>query len=644
MNRDFLEAYNRELGILYERAREFAQDYPGIAERLGGLTEDKLDPGLAGLLEGAAFLAARVQMKLDAEFGTFTTAMLDQILPDYLAPTPSAMIVQARPDFSDTDLAQGTHFPAGAYLDAAYIERDQRLSCRYRLAAPLSLWPLEIDRAEVFPGPAPLQALGLEVGAGTVAGMRLRFVRRTAARAEGGDAPIADVRADRLPIHLHGPRAEMVALYEALFANCARITLRYLDARGDPVFRPVPPGLIEQLGFGPDETLFPEDGRIFQGFSLLREFHILPEKFLGFRLTGLQALLPHVPTTAFDLIFEFTRGDPRLAAVVGPANFRLYAAPAVNLFEERCSRVIVGPEHHEHLVLPDSNPSVNYEVHRVLEVFAHYGGQREKVPVWPVYSLPANGQRPREALYYGLRRRPRRLSERERRFGPAGDYIGTETLVSLHEPASLDTAERVQRLQLVTLCSNRHLPAHLPIGKSEADFRLLDDTSVTLTCIAGPTRPRDSIVDAERPTPRTGRRGERLWRLINFLSFNHLGLKDRHADDPAAGLREVLALFADLSEAVTERQIAGLVGVQSRPVTRSIRRADGYHAARGLEVTLRFDERAFEGTGIALLGAVLDRFLADYTHINSFTETVVRSERRGEVMRWPPRSGTGPVL
>ena len=61
-------------------------------------------------------------------------------------------------------------------------------------------------------------------------------------------------------------------------------------------------------------------------------------------------------------------------------------------------------------------------------------------------------------------------------------------------------------------------------------------------------------------------------------------------------------------------------------------------------MTLTFDEAAFEGTGIALIGAVLDRFLADYTHINSFTETVIRSERRGEVMRWPPRSGTGPLL
>ena len=64
MNREFLEAYNRELAILYERSKEFAEDYPGIAERLGGLTQDKLEPGLMGLFEGSAFLAARGQVKL----------------------------------------------------------------------------------------------------------------------------------------------------------------------------------------------------------------------------------------------------------------------------------------------------------------------------------------------------------------------------------------------------------------------------------------------------------------------------------------------------------------------------------------------------------------------------------------------------
>ena len=36
MDREFLDLYNRELSLLYEQASDFAEQYPGIAERLGG--------------------------------------------------------------------------------------------------------------------------------------------------------------------------------------------------------------------------------------------------------------------------------------------------------------------------------------------------------------------------------------------------------------------------------------------------------------------------------------------------------------------------------------------------------------------------------------------------------------------------------
>lgn len=36
MKREFLDAYNRELSILYERSREFAEDYPASPSALAG--------------------------------------------------------------------------------------------------------------------------------------------------------------------------------------------------------------------------------------------------------------------------------------------------------------------------------------------------------------------------------------------------------------------------------------------------------------------------------------------------------------------------------------------------------------------------------------------------------------------------------
>src|ERR1700741_3989632 len=141
MNREFLDLYNRELQLLNEQAREFAEGDPGIAGRLGGILEDRVDPLVGGLLEGAAFLAARVQLKLKHEFSEFTTNLIDQLVPHYLAPTPSAMLAQVKPTFGDPALLEGKTIPRGAYLDAAYRELERNVACRFALVAPIQIWP-----------------------------------------------------------------------------------------------------------------------------------------------------------------------------------------------------------------------------------------------------------------------------------------------------------------------------------------------------------------------------------------------------------------------------------------------------------------------------------------------------------------------
>ena len=149
MNREFLELYNRELQLLYERSKDFADEFPGVAERLGGLTEETMDPGLVGLLQGSAFMAARVQLKLKSEFAEFTSSLLDQLLPNYLAPIASATLVQAAPPFEDSSLVDGRRFARGDYIEAVYVEQERRVSCRFRLRSELAA-AATIDPALMF--------------------------------------------------------------------------------------------------------------------------------------------------------------------------------------------------------------------------------------------------------------------------------------------------------------------------------------------------------------------------------------------------------------------------------------------------------------------------------------------------------------
>jgi type VI secretion system protein ImpG len=91
-------------------------------------------------------------------------------------------------------------------------------------------------------------------------------------------------------------------------------------------------------------------------------------------------------------------------------------------------------------------------------------------------------------------------------------------------------------------------------------------------------------------------------------------------------------------------QVDTLRSVSSQAVVRRFPDPGPVSFGRGVEITLTCDEASTEGLGAFLLGAVLDRFFAKYVSINSFTETVLKTVQRGEIMRWPARSGKRHIL
>ena len=124
MDPKILRYYNRELQHVREMGAEFAREYPKIAGRLGLEGIEVADPYVERLLEGFAYLSARVQLKVDAEFPAFTQHLLQIVYPHYLAPTPSMAVVQFQPDLNEAGLAQG--YSIDARNDAAFDGRAGR--------------------------------------------------------------------------------------------------------------------------------------------------------------------------------------------------------------------------------------------------------------------------------------------------------------------------------------------------------------------------------------------------------------------------------------------------------------------------------------------------------------------------------------
>ena len=105
-------------------------------------------------------MAARVQLKLDAEFPTFTQHLFELVYPHFLAPTPSMAVVQFQPDLKEGALAEGYTLSRGSRIMSQLGKGDQT-QCTYTLAHGIDLWPLELTEAKYFSGASALANIGV---------------------------------------------------------------------------------------------------------------------------------------------------------------------------------------------------------------------------------------------------------------------------------------------------------------------------------------------------------------------------------------------------------------------------------------------------------------------------------------------------
>ncbi|CAN7364779.1 type VI secretion system baseplate subunit TssF [Massilia sp. LjRoot122] len=622
MNPRFLRYYSQELQHLREMGGEFAQDYPKIAGRLGLDGFECADPYVERLLEGFSFLAARVQMKIDAEFPRFTQHLSELVYPEFLAPTPSMAVVQLQPDLSNPALQKGFLVRRGSTMRSV-LGKEDNTACEYRSAHDLTLWPVELVEAR-FVTLGGAQA-GMHYPAGAKAGIRLRLRTHAAA--------FRDLALDRLCLHLRGADALPVRLYEMLLGAVEGVLVT-------PATRPagwhrlLPRTALHPRGFTADDALLPGGGRNFAGYRLLQEYFAFPQRYQFVDLTGLQAALCQCAEREVEITILLNRSDPQLEKTLDASHFALHCTPVVNLFERRADRINLTGEQLEYHVLVDRTRPMDYEVHRISSVTGYGSGPGTEQAFRPFYEARDLGVPGQDGAFYQVRREQRVLSQRQRRDGPRSSYVGSETFVSIVDGARAPYGRELRQLGLSVWCTNRDLPLSMPIGAGKTDF-VLDVAApvASVRCVAGPSQPLPSFAE-----------GGTAWRLLNHLSLNYLSLVDTDPEGGAVALREMLALYCHPGDAHGQRQVEGLRSVSARPVTRRMPSPGPITFGRGIEVSLSFDDAAFEGTSAFLLGAVLAEFFAEYVSINSFAETVVRTMARGAIMRWPAKGGACAIL
>ena len=606
MSESLLPYYERELAAIRGDAAAFAEAFPKVAGRLRLSVDAVDDPFVARLLEGVAFLAARVQHRLDDELPELADALLELLSPQMLAPVPSMTTLRLA---GSPELRTPAQVPRGLLVETEPVRGEP---VRFRTCHDVTLWPINIEQARL--SGLPLVAPANPRANGAVACLRLTL------RTVAPDVTFASLGLDRLRLHLRGTGNAPAALYELLASSTLSIALA--DGPADPLPTILGPECLSIAGFETDEAALPWPQRSFAGHRLLTEYFSFPEKFLYLDLDKLDARSLVQEQDKLEVFIYLSRSLPAREREVSADSFALGCTPAINLFPQRCEPISLDGTRAEWPVMPDARRPAALEVYAVEEVReSRADGSRRQV--LPFYRLGRtdHGEEVSAVNFITSRR------------GALPPLTGTQTLLMLRDEGFDPNAPADGVLTVEALCCNRDLPALLPFGGGQPRLRVSAGSAAAVAeAISPPT-----------PTLRPALQDRSAWKLISHLALNHLSVVD--GEPGALALRELMRLH-DLRDTEESRAAAAaLLAVDAAPGVARLPGGRPGAFVRGLDITLTFDPQAWQSGGLYLLSAVLERFLAQQVSVNAFVRTgVALRGRPGLVARFPPRSGTRVLL
>ena len=624
MDPRMLDYYNRELADVREQGAEFAEQFPKVAARLGMRDLEVADPYVERLLEGFAFMSARIQLKMDAEFPRFSQRLLDLIYPGYLAPTPAMGVAQLTPSRSEGGSPDGHLLPRNSRLRARLPAHEQT-ACEFRTAHDVTIWPVQLTEARLTAAPPDLPIAGYRWGAPVRGALRLAF--ETTAQ-----LPVSALKLDSLPLFIKGAPDVASRLQELIHTQCVGVMVH---AGGLPIKHLVPfqRDALRAEGFAVEQAMLPVNSRAFDGHRLLHEYFAFPDRFRFFSMNGLRRALQPMEGGRFEIVFLLKQANSALEPLIDADNFALYCTPVVNLFQRTSDRIPVTSTRFEYHAVIERTRPLDFEIHSINRVTGHHAESDREVVFHPFYAA-ADVDRRGAGAYFSVRREPRLLSEQSRRHGPRTGYIGSECFLSLVDIKEAPFASDLRQITVEALCTNRDLSLLTPVGNADTDLTLMASAPIdAVRFIAGPTRPSPAL--AERDI---------TWRLISQLSLNYLTLTDVNAEQGASAVRELLELYARIGAAGSDAQVGAVQKLAVKAVNRRVPNRGPIVFGRGVLLDLEVDEIPFAGVSPWLLGAVLEQFFARHVSLNSFTEFSLRSVQRGAIGNWQPRIGRRPTV
>jgi type VI secretion system protein ImpG len=380
--------FEREYNFLQVMGEDFAKKHPTLGSRLRMSERERKDPFVERLFEGFAFLAGRIQERLDDEFPEIAGGVLEILFPNLLKPFPSCSILQAKHKSGAISkpvvIKKGSEIQtqtgkykvkykvyAGASEKSRLTEKEEPAEFIFRTTQDLVVRPMKMEDVIVEDSNKGTTSLILKIQ-------------------PDRNIDFDSLEMNNFQLYIQGAASIKYELLYYLTNFVSSVSIKE-NINKDSSFTEVKnyrieiPELSSLEEDNLDYSILPYSKQTFGGFKLLQEYFSFQEKFFFVQISGLEEFGNSGQSNPFEIKINFNR---KLIKEKWPTakNILLHCTPIVNLFSRLTEEVVVNQRLPEYYIIPDIDRRKSREIYSVDKVSGISENKIEQYKYIPVSS------------------------------------------------------------------------------------------------------------------------------------------------------------------------------------------------------------------------------------------------------------------
>ena len=599
MIKTFLDYYRDNLHYIRSSAKDFAAEFPKIASRLEISAFDCEDPYIERLLEGTAFLAAKVDERISRGFPRMLESVICAISPKSLFPNPSFGVAACTLDASR--VSNGAEVTSSEIMEVSLP--FTKTPCKFTSCWNVSLLPLKINSSKYITN----EISSIDTVSGKYsAGLELNIDMQNSDN-------FSSINAEYIDLYLNMTDSSASMLLWQLMCDLDSIILKT-----DNKSASIKDFKVELPVFNTNDSLLYAAQTQFSGLNALQNFFIYPDMFKFVRIYGINKLFQQISESHGRLIFTFTKRRNELLSVINNESIMINCLPLINLFKMNSSRGYTN-DFYEYHIVPNNVAANDYEVYNIQSINFFDNINNLLLTAKPFYYTDSDVYFNNNYDYFSIHRRPRS----DGLYSNRSSYKGYEVFASVSGEKWQSVRDEIKQYSAELICTNRDLPLFIKAGTKISYSSSIFESGFFINA---PTKPLTPLINSGR---------QEDWEKINHIMLNISSILWKPGEVPVKIIKNIIKSYSLLLADDTERILSSIISMESEPaVFRYIHANNSIFYEHGWKLNITISESRINDIGFFTFACVLWQFFQSYVQINSHIEFNVYSESYGLIKQW----------